>query len=59
MAWASDRSGVFADNGSSRDHDYAVELLGWISSHAASWAAETTSLHVVLRARPDVGVQDR
>ncbi|WP_182064258.1 hypothetical protein [Curtobacterium sp. ME12] len=42
-----------------RDHDYAVELLGWISPHAASWAAETTSLHVVLRARPDVGVQDQ
>lgn len=36
-----------------RDHDYALELLGWISPHAAVWAAETTSLRAVLRARPD------
>lgn len=36
-----------------RDHDYALELLGWISPQAAVWAAETTSLRAVLRARPD------
>ncbi|WP_336696850.1 hypothetical protein [Curtobacterium sp. USHLN213] len=36
-----------------RDHDYALELLGWISPHAAAWAADTTSLRAVLRARPD------
>ncbi|MFJ4295435.1 hypothetical protein [Curtobacterium sp. NPDC089689] len=27
-----------------RDHDYAIELLGWISPVAAEWTAETTSL---------------
>ncbi|MFJ7289637.1 hypothetical protein ACIQUC_15085 [Curtobacterium sp. NPDC098951] len=36
-----------------RDHDYALELLGWISPHAESWARDTTSLRAVLRARPD------
>lgn len=36
-----------------RDHDFALELLGWISPHAASWAADTTSIEAVLRARPD------
>ncbi|SOC89678.1 hypothetical protein SAMN05660766_3410 [Curtobacterium sp. 314Chir4.1] len=36
-----------------RDHDYALELVGWISPHAALWAADTTSLRAVLRARPD------
>lgn len=36
-----------------RDHDFALELLGWISPHAAFWAADTTSIEAVLRARPD------
>ncbi|MCS6568206.1 hypothetical protein NYQ35_05260 [Curtobacterium flaccumfaciens pv. flaccumfaciens] len=36
-----------------RDHDFALELLGWISPDAASWAEGTTSIEAVLRARPD------
>jgi len=36
-----------------RDHDYALELLGWISPRAELWAAGTTSLGSVLSARPD------
>ncbi|WP_420369359.1 hypothetical protein [Curtobacterium sp. L1-20] len=35
-----------------RDHDYAIELLGWISPAAAGWAADTTSLRAVLATRP-------
>jgi hypothetical protein len=36
-----------------RDHDYAVELLGWIHPTAAEWATDVTALSDVLRARPD------
>ena len=35
-----------------RDHDFALELLGWVSPHAALCAADTTSLRAVLDARP-------
>jgi len=35
-----------------RDHDYAIELLGWISPVAAEWAAATTSLPALLDGRP-------
>ncbi|OII31726.1 hypothetical protein BIU98_08200 [Curtobacterium sp. MMLR14_010] len=35
-----------------RDHDYAVELLGWIHPAAAAWAQDVTSLRAVLGARP-------
>ena len=35
-----------------RDHDYAIELLGWISPVAAEWAAATTSLPTLLDGRP-------
>lgn len=35
-----------------RDHDYAIELLGWISPVAADWARSVTSLRAVLDARP-------
>lgn len=35
-----------------RDHEYAIELLGWISPVAAEWAADTTSLRAVLATRP-------
>jgi hypothetical protein len=35
-----------------RDHAFALELLGWISPHAALWAADTTSLSAVLHSRP-------
>ncbi|WP_242089898.1 hypothetical protein [Curtobacterium sp. DN_7.5] len=35
-----------------RDHDYAIELLDWISPVAAEWAACTTSLRAVLATRP-------
>ncbi|GGK99989.1 hypothetical protein JOE58_002767 [Curtobacterium luteum] len=35
-----------------RDHDYAIELLDWISPVAAEWAARTTSLRAVLATRP-------
>ncbi len=35
-----------------RDHDYALELLGWVSPVAAEWAADTTSLRAVLTTRP-------
>ena len=35
-----------------RDHDYAIELLGWISPVAAEWTADTTSLRAVLATRP-------
>ncbi|WP_144715139.1 hypothetical protein [Curtobacterium pusillum] len=35
-----------------RDHDYAIELLGWIDPVAAEWAADVSSLRTVLGARP-------
>ncbi|WP_146234103.1 hypothetical protein [Curtobacterium sp. MCPF17_046] len=35
-----------------RDHDYAIELLRWVSPIAAEWASATTSLPAVLDARP-------
>jgi len=35
-----------------RDHDYAIELLGWIHPSAAAWAASVASLPAVLDARP-------
>jgi hypothetical protein len=35
-----------------RDHDYAIELLGWIDPVAAGWAGSVTSLPAVLDARP-------
>lgn len=35
-----------------RDHDSAIDLLGWISPVAAEWAADTTSLRAVLATRP-------
>lgn len=35
-----------------RDHDYAIELLSWMSPIAAEWAADVTSLRTVLDARP-------
>ena len=38
-----------------RDHDYALELLGWIHPSAASWAASVVSLPGVLDARPSDG----
>ncbi|KTR04563.1 hypothetical protein NS184_11745 [Curtobacterium luteum] len=34
-----------------RDHDYAIELLGWIDPIAAEWAADVTSLRAVLGTR--------
>lgn len=35
-----------------RDHDYAIELLGWIHPSAATWAASVVSLPAVLDGRP-------
>ncbi|WP_267419460.1 MULTISPECIES: hypothetical protein [unclassified Curtobacterium] len=35
-----------------RDHDDAIELLGWIHPAAAEWAQDVASLRAVLRARP-------
>jgi hypothetical protein len=35
-----------------RDHDYAIELLGWIHPAAAEWARDVTGLRAVLGARP-------
>lgn len=35
-----------------RDHDFAIELLGWIDPVAAKWARDTTTLRAVLATRP-------
>jgi hypothetical protein len=35
-----------------RDHDDAIELLGWIHPSAASWATSVAALPAVLDARP-------
>jgi hypothetical protein len=35
-----------------RDHDYAVELLGWIHPAAAEWAQDVTARRAALGARP-------
>jgi hypothetical protein len=37
-----------------RDHDYAIELLGWIHPGAAAWAEDVTMLGTVLHARPSI-----
>lgn len=37
-----------------RDHDYAIELLGWIHPGAAAWAQDVTMLGTVLDARPSI-----
>ncbi|PYY47828.1 hypothetical protein DEJ03_03865 [Curtobacterium sp. MCLR17_043] len=37
-----------------RDHDYAIELLGWIHPGAAAWAQDVTMLGTVLGARPSI-----
>ncbi|WIE72310.1 hypothetical protein [Curtobacterium sp. MCJR17_020] len=37
-----------------RDHDYAIELLGWIQPGAAAWAQDVTMLGTVLDARPSI-----
>ncbi|PZE69345.1 hypothetical protein DEJ27_08700 [Curtobacterium sp. MCPF17_018] len=43
-----------ADALTRQDHDYAIELLGWIHPGAAAWAQDVTMLGTVLDARPSI-----